>query len=162
MQRSSDPQRDTGVTNEDIYNDVSPRLMRFATALVGPTEAEDVVSAVITKALTRRGGLVALDEPGPYLMKAVLNESNGLKRTRARRRTMAMASVPERASGGIDSTYEVRQVLDDLPSRQRAAAYLVFYEERTAVEAARILGVRPATVRRYLHLARERVERVLS
>ena len=101
----------------------------------------------------------ALDDAAPYLMKSVLNEAKGLKRARARRKTSPVAAVPEGAGRESESTLEMRELLDSLPAQQRAAAYLVFFEEKTAVETARLLGTQPATVRRYVHLARQRIER---
>jgi RNA polymerase sigma-70 factor (ECF subfamily) len=150
------------VSEEEIYNDLAPRLMRYATVLVGPSDAEDVVSTVVARAVSRPGGLSALEDAAAYLMKSVLNESKGFRRARARRRTSPVALVPDGAGRGPDSTVEVRQLIDELPARQRAAAYLVFFEENTAVEAARLLGTQPATVRRYVHIARQKIERALS
>ena len=150
-----------GVTDEQIYSSLAPHLMRFATVLVGPNDAEDVVSSVVARALARRGGLAGLEDPKSYLTRSVLNEATGLKRARARRRTTPMALVPEPGSGSGIGTLAIREILDTLPSRQRAAAYLVFHQEHTAVEAAELLGIRPATVRRYIHLARQRIERAL-
>ncbi len=58
----------------EIYMSVRRDLMRYATALTGPDTADDVVSAVVTRALTRSGGLSGLREPKQYLMRSVLNE----------------------------------------------------------------------------------------
>jgi RNA polymerase sigma-70 factor (ECF subfamily) len=50
----------------------------------------------------------------------------------------------------------------DLPPRQRAAAYLVFFLEYSPTEAAELMGTRPGTVRRYLHLARKKLEEAVG
>ena len=150
------------MSDEAIYHSLAPRLMRYATVLVGPTDAEDVVSNVVAKAMHRHGSLSALEDAAPYLMKSVLNEATGLRRSRARRKTVPAATVPDVAGGDRSSTLEIRELIDELPPKQRAAAYLVFFEENTAVEAARLLGTQPATVRRYVHLARQKIERAMS
>jgi DNA-directed RNA polymerase specialized sigma24 family protein len=49
-----------------------------------------------------------------------------------------------------------------LPLQQRAAIYLVYWEGCEPTEAARLLGVQPGTLRRYLHLAREKLRRYLD
>ncbi len=46
-----------------------------------------------------------------------------------------------------------------LPPQQRAAAYLVYWCEYTAVETAELMGWSDGTVRRYLHLVREKLGR---
>ena len=45
-----------GVTDREVYEEIAPDLMRYATALVGPDHAPDVVSTVVTRALHRSGG----------------------------------------------------------------------------------------------------------
>ena len=68
----------------DIYAKVRDDLMRYTVALVGPSEAEDVMSAVVTRVLGRPGGLSGLRQPKPYLMRAVLNEVRARHRTARR------------------------------------------------------------------------------
>lgn len=63
------------VNDAEVYAEVRADLMRYATALVGVADAADPVSNVVTRVLEHPGGLSALDDPKPYLMKAVLNEA---------------------------------------------------------------------------------------
>ena len=49
-----------------------------------------------------------------------------------------------------------------LPPRQRAATFLVYWEGHTPVSAAELMGCRPATVRRYLHLAHRKLEEMID
>jgi RNA polymerase sigma-70 factor (ECF subfamily) len=146
-----------GVTDREVYEEIAPDLMRYATALVGPDHAPDVVSTVVTRALHRSGGLAGLDTPKTYLMKAVLNEATGIKRQRARRQTYPMATVPEIGVPEVE-VGNLDGLVMELPPQQRAAAYLVFFLEYSPTEAAQLMGKRPGTVRRYLHLARRKLE----
>jgi RNA polymerase sigma-70 factor (ECF subfamily) len=133
--------------------------MRYATALVGSSAAEDVVSAVVTRVLARPRGLAGLRDAKPYLMRSVLNEVRSQHRIRSRQPAVAVG--PATTNPG-DSSVDVLGVIDQLPTRQRAAAFLVFYEEYTPTEAAKLMGCRPATVRRYIHLAREKLKEALD
>jgi RNA polymerase sigma factor (sigma-70 family) len=152
-----------GVKDREVYDEIAPELMRYATALIGPDHAPDVVSTVVTRALHRRGGLAGIDNPKTYLMKAVLNETTGLKRQRARRQTYPMASVPEMGIPEVDvEVGNLDSLVMDLPPQQRAAAYLVFFLEYSPSEAAELMGVRSGTVRRYLHLARKKLDEALD
>jgi RNA polymerase sigma-70 factor (ECF subfamily) len=90
-------------------------------------------------------------------MKAVLNEATGLKRQRARRQTYPMATVPEIGVPDVE-VGNLDDLVMELPPQQRAAAYLVFFLEYSPTEAAELMGKRPGTVRRYLHLARRKLE----
>lgn len=136
--------------------------MRYATALSGPDTADDVVSTVVTRILAKPGGLGALREPKPYLMRSVLNEVRNRHRSMTKRATHPVG-VPEMAvpqdNGGVS---DIVDAIEQLPVRQRSAAFLVFYEGYTPKEAARLMGCRPGTVRRYLHLARAKLSEALD
>jgi RNA polymerase sigma factor (sigma-70 family) len=84
-----------------------------------------------------------------------------LTRQRARRQTYPMASVPEMPVPEIE-VGNLDALVMDLPPRQRAAAYLVFFLEYSPTEAAELMGTRPGTVRRYLHLARKKLEEAVG
>lgn len=142
----------------EVYQEVRFELIRLATALVGSSDAEDVVSAVIARSLERKGGLAGLVEPRPYLIKATINEA----RSRFRRRRTTAAIPSSRDEPVIDHRDEIVDVITSLPPRQRAAIFLVYWEGHTAVSASELMGCRPATVRRYLHLARQKLEEMLD
>lgn len=134
-------------------------LMRYATALVGIADAGDLVSSAVTNVLEHHGTLISLDDPKPYLMKAVLNEARMRHRSRSRH-NQAVAAL-----GGSHVDPQHDDVLDlvmDLPARQRAAVFLAYYEQYTPTEIAQMMGCRPGTVRRYLHLARRKLKEVLE
>ena len=96
VQRCGVPARGSDVKDDaKIYQEHRFELVRFATALVGPDDAQDLVSAVVGRVLGRRGGLSGLRAPLPYLMKSVLNEARSQHR-RARIVTM----VPLESAAG--------------------------------------------------------------
>lgn len=132
-------------------------LIRYATMLVGPDHAEDVLSAVVERVLRRRGSLSALDDPRPYLFRAVLNESRGL--LRRRRLDPWPDDVVART---VEYRPEVAAAVARLPERQRAAVYLTYWRDLPVREVAQLMGCRPGTVKRYLHLARKKLEEVLD
>jgi len=148
---------DIGVGDAAIWQRHSRELVRYATVLVGPDQAEDVVSAVVERALRRKGGLVGLANPQPYLFRAVLNQSrNHLRRDRR---------DPPWANGTVtvpDVRPEVLGAVARLPERQRAAVYLTYWRDLPVQEVAGLMGCRPGTVKRYLHLARHRLRGVLQ
>lgn len=143
-------------SDEEIYLKYRDELMRYATALVGPDGAPDVVSSVVTKVLRARKSLTGLREPRPYLMRAVLNES-------LRYREQNWREPP--SLFGVDvveSRPEVLEAVVTLPPRQRAAVYLAYWADLPSHEAAQLMGCRPATMRRYLHLAKRKLREVLD
>ena len=135
--------------------------MRFAASLVGPSEAADLVSEVVVATLQHRP-LSSLDNPRAYLMQALTNRAKSRRRQLARERQAlarhGMQSVPDHA----DTISDVSHAVSELPAQQKAAVFLVYWEGMEPSEAARLMGVSPGTVRRYLHLARRRVGRSLD
>lgn len=148
---------DLGVRGKDseIYDSLRWDLIRYATALVGPDAASDLLSSVMVRLLAKRR-LSDLADPGPYLFKSVLNEARALHR-RGRWRSTAVDF------GAVTYDYpnlqpEVLAAVMQLPLRQRAATFLVYWEDCSMREAARAMGVSEGTVKRYLALARRRLK----
>jgi RNA polymerase sigma-70 factor (ECF subfamily) len=146
------------VDDEQIFRKHRDDLIRYAAVLVGPTEGEDVVSTVVLRVLVRRR-LEDLDDARAYLFRSVLNES---KTRLSRSRTQPSDNVELTESSVDESRPEVFDAVMGLPAQQRAATYLVYWAGMSTLEAAELMGVRPGTVRRYLHLARRTLKGVLD
>lgn len=141
--------------DEEIYRKHREDLVRYAAVLVGPADADDVVSAVVLRTLARRR-LSDLDDARPYLFRAVLNE--------ARSRLSRRRDPPHVAEIGVidsDPRFEVLDAVLELPTQQRAATYLVYWADLSISEAAMLMGIRPGTVKRYLFLARRSLKGAL-
>ena len=153
----------TGVRNsvrsdEDgvVFGRLRMELVRYAAALVGPSEAEDVVMTVVGRAI-RRVSLSQLENPRGYLMKGVLNEARG----RGRRRHPMPLDHHDLAIAADQGMAEILDVLLTLPIRQRAAIYLYYWERAPITDIAEAMGIGAGTVKRYLHLARKKLKGVL-
>lgn len=149
--------RDNGVEDAAIWRKHKEELIRYATVVVGVDQAEDVLSTVVERILRRKGSLSSLDDPRPYLFRAVLNESRG--------RIRRLRVIPwERGiiEDHIGFRPEVAEAVGSLPERQRAAVYLTYWRDLPVGEVADLMGCRPGTVKRYLHLARTRLRKVLE
>ena len=148
------------MTDREIYEKVRGPLMRFAASLVGPDDAADLVSEAVVATLQRRS-LASIERPQAYLMQAVLNRarSHGRRMARERRAVARLGAAPTVEDGTYLFMPDVARTVADLPMQQRAAIYLVYWEDLDPSEAARLLGVRPGTLRRYLHLARKKLRR---
>lgn len=147
-------------TDREVYEAITPALVRFATALVGPDDAADVVSAVVVRVLGRRS-LLSIDKPKAYLMQAVMNEVRQLHRRRKRQRAaiVRVGPGPEARDAADIARTDLTDAVMALPPRQRAAAYLVYWCDYTAAEAAELMGCSDGTVRRYLHIVRKKLGR---
>ena len=111
-------------------------------------EAEEVAQDAFLKVWERWDRVRRLDDPEGYLFRTAMN----LLRNRRRRAAVAVRRFL-RPSAQVDrlATVEDRDVvvraIRSLTPRQRAALVLVDLLDLPSEEAARALGVRPATVR---------------
>lgn len=139
-----------------IWQKNSEDLTRYAAVVVGRDAAEDALSAVVCRVLDHKGSLAGLDDPRAYLFRAVLNEARNHHRAR-KRKPLGTTGV----EWPPDLNPEVVQAVLALPMRQRAAVYLTYWRDLSIGEVADLMGCRPGTVKRYLHLARQRLKEVL-
>lgn len=146
-------------TDREIYEELRGDLLRFAAVLVGPQDAPDVVSTVIARTLSRHGTLGRLENPQQYLMKAIANESKSVGRKRSGALSMQQRiGKPAHVGDVAEGRYpDVTEAVLALPPQQRSALYLVYWVGMSGADAARIMGCRPPTLRRYLSLAREKL-----
>lgn len=151
--------------DSEIYEKNASDLIRYATVLVGPDQAPDVVSTVIVRLLRRRS-LSDLDDARAYLFRAVLNESRSWKRAKRSQQLILGRFFdrpdPEQLETAIAERVTAAEAVWRLPPRLRAAAYLVYWLDLSLAEAARLLGVSTGTIKRYVHEVRERIREELQ
>lgn len=148
---------------EEIWRKWGDDLMRYATALVGPDEAGDVVGDAFVRVIPMAEqklaeGTLTL----PYLLRVVLNEVRMRHRGRRRRelREWRVALMPEHVE--LLAQPEVRQAVDRLSVMQRAVVFLTYWDDLPPAAVADRLGVSEGTVKRHLARARSRLRKVLT
>jgi len=140
---------------ERVYEKHAEALVRFATFLVGPWDAGDVVSSAVLKLLTV-GSLESVWDVRAYLHRVVLNEvrmehRRGMRR-RARERQVAQG---EAAPESPEPRPEVLAALARLSPRQRAVVFLTYWDDLSPASVAVVLGISEGSVRRHLARARQ-------
>ena len=137
----TDADASSDVLFSEVYREQFPRLMRVAFLMTGSNEAaEDAVQDVFLRCRSR---LADLDDAPSYLRAAVINECRSVHRRRPREH-----AVHEAADERLPSELvELRDALDRLPWRQRAAIILRYFVDIPDDEIAETLRCRPATVR---------------
>ena len=151
-----------------VYAEHRDPLLRLAVLLCGDRDvAEEVVAEAFARTWPRweRG---AVDDPGPYLRRAVVNNLNSFWRRRALRRTREEHRLTgdHRGQHGAEDRLadrdEVAAAVRRLPTAQRTAVVLRFYEEMTTHEIAEVTGTTDSTVRSNLSRAAETLQRHLA
>ena len=139
-----------------IYAAHHTEALRLAYLLCGDRDrAEDAVADAFVKVYRRlqRGGV---EQPRPYVRRAVVNEVNSrFRRLALERREAAKRSGDERGRRAADEqiadTDEMFTALRHLPPRQRTVVVLRFYEDLTEKDIAELMGISLGTVKSTLH-----------
>ena len=133
----------------EFFEDEHRRLFKTLYFVTGDrSEAADLMQEAFLKLWERWDRIGTIDDPVAYLFRAALNGSR--MRARAARRA-ALRPIPFVAVvdpfDDVDLREDVRRMLLALAPRQRAALVLLDLYGYGSQEAARIMGIRPSTVR---------------
>lgn len=143
------------------YKECASDLLRFATVLVGPDEAADVVSSAVLRVLDRPN--LSIRDHRAYLFRVVANEARNWKRGEARRRVReSRLSVTESVVDPSEPYPEVRDAVEGLSVRQRAVVYLAYWADLDEATIASRLGISTGSVRRHLARGRRKLRGVLD
>ncbi len=147
---------------EVLYRRHVKELVHFATVMVGPDDAFDVVADAVL-ATMKRGSLDGVSNVRAYWFRAVSNTAIDLKRSRSRRERRERSSTADRLAGASHpESLEARSLLECLSSQQRAVVYLSYWHDLAPDRVAELLGVSEGTVRKQLARGRERLREVLG
>jgi RNA polymerase sigma factor (sigma-70 family) len=147
--------------DEELYRKHGDRLMRLATALVGPSDAEDVFSAAVVRTLGSPRWSETKNKSA-YLHRAVVNEAKRLfERTSNRKKRELLWASPDRLYP-TEIHPEVTNAVAELSTQQRAAVFLTYWADLPGAEVAELLGVSVGTVRQHLSRARTALRRTLD
>ena len=128
------------------------RLCRFSAVLTGDrSTADDVLQAVLERALRQWDHIGDVDSPHAYVRRMLVNEYLSWRRRMTRSVPVAdlaalLPSSPDHADARGDAI-ELLGLVQALPSRQRAAVVLRYYEDLDIGEIASVLGCTESTVR---------------
>jgi RNA polymerase sigma-70 factor (sigma-E family) len=138
---------ETRASFEEYVRGRTPALIRIAYLLAGDRhDAEDLVQSALALAAVRWH---RLDDPEAYLRRVIYTQSVSRWRSlRARPPETLTATPPERPTEtDHDTRLMLASALRRLTPKQRAVLVLRYYEDRTEVEAALLLGVSAGTVK---------------
>lgn len=151
----------TNVDAEEVFRKHADSLRRFASALVGPTDAEDALATAMWR-LVSSVDLGRVENPGAYMFRAVMNEAKRQVRrqTRSERRERLWAGVDW--VGAVEVDPGVVAAVGELPVKQRAVVFCTYWLDLNRTETAELLGMAPGTVASHLHRARQALARRLG
>jgi len=148
------------MTDEEVYRKYADDLVRFASGLVGPFDAQDVVSDACLRSF-RTKAWPGVTNHRAYLFRSVLNEARSHHRSTLRRRLREIRTAPSEAVPPDQVDVDVLAAIDRLSVRQRASVLLTYWEDLTPTEVGSRLGISEGAVKRHLARARARLKEFL-
>ena len=147
------------MTIDDLWRTHADELVRFATLLAGPDDANDLVAEAFLRLDATRS---RVSNPRAYLFRSIRNAAVDRHRSTERRRRRELL-VAERATGQLpDHDPALVAAVRALSPQQRAVVYFAYWEDLTEPAIAEALGTTVGTVRRQLGRARQRLRKVLE
>jgi len=150
-------------SSEVVYTNHVDELVRFASGLIGPDHAPDVVADAFVR-LTRSAAWAEAQDRRALWFRAVVFEAQTWRRSTARRRAREQRAFADRSqaplceASGID---RVGAAVDELSAQQRAVIVLAYWQDLDPSAIAELLDVSEGTVRKQLSRAREKLRKVL-
>jgi RNA polymerase sigma factor (sigma-70 family) len=140
-----EPRPDFSVFFADTHREVYKALY-FVTG--SRADAAELMQDAFLKLWERWDRMELIDDPKAYLFRVALNGFR-MRARAARRATRRVAPVAETTDpfDDVNLREDVRRMLLELAPRQRAALVLLDLYGYGSDEAARVMGVRPSTVR---------------
>lgn len=146
-----------GMNNEEIYRSYAEELTRYATGLVGPFDAADVVSDACLKAFAAKSWPDVLNRRA-YLYRTVFTVAKDHHRNTLSRRLREMKTASAEAVYSQDIDVDVLRAIERLSMQQRAAVLLTYWADLTPEMVADRMGISTGAVKSHLARARKRLQ----
>lgn len=145
---------------EQAWRTCVPAVLRFATALVGPHDAHDVVTTVFLRT-TSSPSWTDIERLDRYLMRAVRNEALNLQRQRRRRWQRDLVAVRPESTMDVGADLDLLRAIAGLDVKQRCIVFLAYWEDLSESEIATLLNLSRSSVHRTLVRSRDRLRKAL-
>lgn len=151
----------TVVDVEAEYRAHAADLVRYATVLVGPHDANDVVNDAVAATLAR-GSLAEARDVRAYWFGAVARTAADWHRSSFRRHARERRAVERPDLLVTPTPADARALLSGLSTQQRAVVYLTYWIDWPVDRVAEALDVSVGTVKKQLARARDHLREVLG
>lgn len=148
------------IRDEELYVKHAEELVRFATTLVGPSAAEDVVANAVIRSMTSTSW-PTVSEHRAYLFRAVFNEAQTVGRSNRRRTRRESFAARTEVTDQPPISIEVRDAMGRLSLSERSVLYLAYWHDLTVDQIAHTLKLSRRTTERALTQARRSLEEQL-
>ena len=138
---------------DNFYRDEFGDVLRTVTLALGDAErAEEVTQEAFERALRRWRTVRQMAKPVGWVVVVAINaERRRWKREQTPAAMWHSVDVVEDEAGSVATAVVVRQALDRLTARQRAAVVLRYFADLSVADVATALGCAEGTAKATLH-----------
>ena len=152
---------DVEAEDAEIYRKYSDDLVRYATGLVGPDDAADVVADAVLGCFSWTALESSRCETG-YLYRSVFNKALELTRSARRRRFREAFVAPPELFEHPELRPEVLAAVFGLSAKQRSVIVLTYWDDLDPSSTAQLMNISEGSVKRHLARGRSRLKEVLK
>ena len=149
------------IDDEQIFRSYASELTRYATGLVGPADAADVVTDACLRAFSAKRWPEVANKRA-YLYRTVLTVATDHHRSTLSRRLREIRTAEPEATQPQEIDIDVLAAVERLSMQQRAAVLLTYWADLSPEGVAERMGVSTGSVKRHLARARKRLKEWLS
>ena len=150
----------TMTADEATFRRYAAELTRYASAIAGPTNADDVVADAFAAAFASPRWS-SVEDRRAYLYRAVLNQVRDRHRKNSRRQRRELSTLDISRSAELGVRPEVMAVMNALTTRQRAVLFCLYWLDLDIAVTAHRLGLSTRTVQREAQTARHHLKALL-
>ena len=118
------------LTRAEVFERYGIELTRFATSLVGPAEAQDVVSEALLRTLWSNNWKDVRNQRA-YLYRSIVSQARMNQRSTSRRRERERRALLVPVVGAHEVDVDVWKALGHLTVDERAVIFLTYWEDLT-------------------------------
>jgi DNA-directed RNA polymerase specialized sigma24 family protein len=145
----------------ELIAELYPSLRRFASAVRPPgQDGNDLVQEALLRTLRSKGSLMALDNPGAYVRRTIVNLAKDQQRSEARRRTAWSKLGSDTRE--VPHYYWELEELRLVSPKSRAVLYLRIIEGWPYADIGEMLGCSQVSARVAASRGKRQLEAALS
>ncbi len=150
-------------TDEAIYEAYAPGLVRFATGLVGWSDAPDVVAESFIRLFGSSIWASTENHRALLYRRVYLDALSWIRSDHRRRAREQNAAAPEHQVPDFPAVEPtIAGAVRALSSQQRAVVFLTYWDDLSPSEIAALLDVSEGSIRKQLARARAHLRKALS
>jgi RNA polymerase sigma factor (sigma-70 family) len=149
------------VADSELYRKYADDLTRFATGLVGPDHAADVVSEAVIGCLGSSGWSNVVAKRS-YLFRSVYHEAARFHRSSGRRLARERRTASPEFVELPEIRPEILAAVARLSTRQRAVIVLTYWDDLDVGAIAELLDISEGSVKRHLARGRSHLKEALD